>query len=466
MTKPAKVSLLAGVIVILLVTIGGFLWVTSEDYQVLFSDLEARDAANLVAELDKQKIEYKLDDTGTQILVPGSTVHEIRLKLMGSGLPMSGGVGFEIFDSADFGMTEFAQRINYQRALEGELTRTIMTLNEVKYARVHLVLPEKGLFQKEDSSPTASVTLFLKSDYVGDNQALSTSQIIGIQRLVAASVPGMDFKEVTVTDQSGLTLSHILPQDGESATISSKLEQKKAVESYLQNKVSSLLAASLGINKAVVSVDVDLDFKEVRHTSENVLDNAEGGKGIIRKRETKQPSSSDGKKSPGSSITTDIEYKLGRTVEQTVETPGSILHLSVGVAVPENTSDKTIEKIQELAKMAVGFSQARGDSIAVHATVKKAEISPKDVVPNTVPKPKLNDISQSNYSELKNILVGNIFYIVAAGIFLFLLLVLALLRRRKPLHARELTETERRELLRRIEHWLESDDTSEMRRVG
>jgi flagellar M-ring protein FliF len=138
----ARVGLLCGIAVILAATIGVAAWLWRVDYQVLFADLQPQDTAVMVAELDRMKVPYKIGSDGNTILVDGAVVHSTRLKLMGKDLPLHGTAGFELFNNADFGMTEFAQKINYQRALQGELTRTIMSLSEVRDARVHLALPE------------------------------------------------------------------------------------------------------------------------------------------------------------------------------------------------------------------------------------------------------------------------------------------------------------------------------------
>jgi len=145
----AKSSLVVGLIVIVLVTLGAVYWALSGSYAVLFKDLEDRDAAAVVSELEESKVPFKLKDGGRTILVPEDSVHRIRLQTMSSDARLTGGVGFELFDSSDFGMTEFVQKINYQRALQGELTRTIASLDEIKYARVHLVMPESSIFRQE-----------------------------------------------------------------------------------------------------------------------------------------------------------------------------------------------------------------------------------------------------------------------------------------------------------------------------
>ena len=156
----------------------------------------------MIEELDRMKVPYRLDDGGGSILVPEELVHKTRLQLVGKNLPLHGAVGFEIFNNTDFGMTEFTQKVNYQRALQGELTRTIMALEEVQSARVHLALPESSLFKREQSRPKASVALAVRP-----GQSLARDQVAGIQRLVAAAVPGIDADDVTVLDQKGVTLS-------------------------------------------------------------------------------------------------------------------------------------------------------------------------------------------------------------------------------------------------------------------
>src|SRR4051812_37844238 len=197
----ARIGLAAALVLLVALFVVAGTWITRDDYQVLFSDLDPQDGAAMIAELDRTKVPYRLADNGRTILVDKDTVHKTRLKVMGGkGAPVKGTVGFEIFNNSDFGMTEFAQKINYQRALQGELARTIMSLDEVKQARVHLAVPEAGLLKKA-ARPKASVTLALRGD-----SRLRPEQIVGIQRLVAAAVPEMDASAVTVLDQQGVAL--------------------------------------------------------------------------------------------------------------------------------------------------------------------------------------------------------------------------------------------------------------------
>src|SRR5689334_1904186 len=180
-----------------LLILAGFAWaiyaLTKNDQGILFSQLAEGDAAAIVESLKKQKIPYKLTDGGTTITVPAARVHETRLALMSSNVPLSGGVGFEIFDKQGIGATEQSQRVSYQRALQGELARTIATLDNVKSARVHLVLPESSLFKRDKQNASAAVTLTMKPGHT-----IGQPQIAGVQRLVSASVPGLEPARVII----------------------------------------------------------------------------------------------------------------------------------------------------------------------------------------------------------------------------------------------------------------------------
>lgn len=367
---------LAGVIILAVLM---SYWALRVRYQVLFADLQEQDAAAVVGKLDGLKVPYRLSAAGNAILVREDSVYETRLKLMGDGLPISGGVGFEIFDKSDFGMTQYAQRINFQRALQGELARTIMALDEVKFARVHLVLPQSSIFKRQKEKTTASTTLILNP---GDR--LDEEQIAGIQRLIAAAVPGLESPMVIITDQRGVVLSDNDEPENKFATASGQLELKLKVEDYLTKKVVSILDRALGPGKAMVSMDVTLDLDQVKTTLEDVIPIAHS-KGvptgaISKKRYSvqRQPTSplvkvagtqaqySDGADRPART-TSEVEYKLGRKVEQVVRAPGSIRRLSVGVIVPGDLQELELKKIHDVVAMAVGFTADRGDGIVIHS---------------------------------------------------------------------------------------------------
>jgi len=374
-TPSNKSGLIIGAVSIFIITFIAIYWVMSENYAVLFKDMEPQDAASIVNELEGRDIPFKLQDSGRTILISENDVHRVRLQLMNSEARLIGGIGFELFDDSDFGMTEFVQKINYQRALQGELTRTITSLDEIKYARVHLVLPENSLFKKDEKNASASITLFVK-----DGNKLTEKQVSGIQRLVASSVPGMELSSVSISNQNGVVLSQNMSEDDGSATVSQRLRIRKEVESYLTQKAMKILEATFGIDQAVVSVDVALNLNKVQSTMENVIPSKEEKKGVVKKRETKNQSA---KKQD--SVTTEVEYRLGRKVDQIVTMPGNIEHLTIGVLVPTDTTNQRILQIEELVAMAVGLDKQRGDEIVVHAvglpknidTAKNADMFPK-----------------------------------------------------------------------------------------
>jgi flagellar M-ring protein FliF len=247
----ARAGFVVAALAIVAVCVAAAVWIFRDSYQPLFTELDARDAAAIAAELERQKVPYRIANDGATLLVPEEAVHATRLKVMGKGIDLKGTVGFEIFNSTDFGMTEFAQKINYQRALQGELARSIMALDEVKNARVHLVLPESGLLRRASVRPKASVTLAMRNE-----RRLRPEQIQGIQRLVAAAVPEMDAGSVTVLDQQGVALSRRAEADGEGDA--GRLDAKREVETYLARKVAAVLEKAFGPGQAIVTVDVSL----------------------------------------------------------------------------------------------------------------------------------------------------------------------------------------------------------------
>src|SRR5688500_596782 len=326
MPTRTKVAIGAGVAVILIATVAFAWWAMRTEYAVLFSRLTEADAAGIVTELKKQKVDYQLGDGGTAIRVPAERVHDIRLALMSSGTPLAGGVGFEIFDRQGLGATEQSQRVSFQRALQGELARTIGALDGVQQARVHLVLPESTLFRRDRQEARASVSLKLKPGVV-----LQNAQIYGIQRLVVASVAGLELGRVVVTDQHGLTLfaADALSTGG---TGEARLSMKREVEEYVARKIVALLDRAYGPGRAIVSVDATLNFDEVRRTVHDLLPPS-GTTNVRRRRETTasaaafDPASSfDGEAAPRG--TTDTEYDYGRRVEQVVAAPGGVTRLS------------------------------------------------------------------------------------------------------------------------------------------
>jgi flagellar M-ring protein FliF len=393
MPTRVRVALGIGILVILIATVWLAWWALRTDYSVLFSRLTESDAAAIVAELRKQKVEYQLDgvgldDGGTTIRVPAQRVHDVRLALMSSGTPIAGGVGFEIFDRQGLGATEQSQRVSFQRALQGELARTVGALDGVVQARVHLVLPESTLFRRDRQEARASVSLKLEPGI-----ALAREQIFGIQRLVAAAVPGLDIGRVVVTDQHGITLSVADALTVGGATGEGRLAMKREVEEYVARKIVALLDRAYGPGRAIVSVDATLNFDEVRRTVQDLLPGGSQGT-VRRRRQTTGGLASD----PTSTFeaataaavrgTTDTEYDFGRSVEQVVAAPGGVTRLSVGVIVPGNVDAGTQSRIEEIVRVAAGISDERGDVVVVQSLDGiAADDRPAIAAPGTAPAP-------------------------------------------------------------------------------
>jgi flagellar M-ring protein FliF len=378
LSRTARASLALAACAIVACFIALAFWALSPDYQVLFSDLDNQDGSAIVAELDRIKIPYRFADDGKTVLVEQDQVYKTRLQLMGRGVNLKGTVGFEIFNESDFGMTDFAQRIKFQRALQGELARTIMGLEEVQSARVHLVVPESGFLKKADKQAKASVTVTTRP-----GQQLSPQQVLGIQRLVAAAVPEIEAPAVTVLNSRGVTLSRPADsaQDGSSGG-DARLAIKQQTEAYLGGKIAAILDQTFGAGRSTVSVDVTLDHDSLKITREDVVPastaNGDADGAIVRRKNSSrragtpvipaQDKLAAGAARPADDeqTTDEIEYQHGRKIEQLVSTPGSIKRLSVGVVIPEHIGADRIDMLSKVIAMAAGLNSARGDALAIY----------------------------------------------------------------------------------------------------
>jgi flagellar M-ring protein FliF len=368
-------------------------WTNSSEYRVLFSNLGTEDAGNIVARLQEKKIPYKLSATGDSILVPSEKISELRLELASSGLPQGGGVGFEIFDTKSLGATEFVQQLNYQRALQGELSRTINGLDEIQHSRVHLVIPKKSLFVEDQKKPTASVILKLKS-----GKTLRSPQIEGIVHLVASSVEGMNSADVMVVDNSGKVLSTIQDESKLARMSNSQVEYQRNIEKDLTNRVQSMLEKVVGEGKAVVRVSSDLDFRITEKTEEkydpeepvvrsrqsqsqksSAASTTAGGQSTITPVGGKQTGTTAVKQGPGNERQDEVvNYEINRVISKTVMPVGEIKKLSVAVLIDglyvkndkgveefQPRSKKDLTDLEELVKKASGFDAKRGDQVVI-----------------------------------------------------------------------------------------------------
>lgn len=373
-------------------------WFAAAEYSVLFSNLATSDAAEIVETLKTEKIPYQITDGGKSIKVPADKVYDTRMTLASRGVPQGGGVvGYEIFDKFSFGMTNFTQRLNYMRALEGELTRTIRRIGGVEGARVHLVMPEKRLFEDQAQVPTASVVLSLKA-----GAALSPKQIQGVVFLVASSVEGLKAENISIVDTSG-NLLHKGNEDQGAALAGNQFEYKSNFEKDTERRVRDMLERVLGMGTAVVRVSADFDFDKMEQTAE-VYDpetvavrsqsrssesstgaNGSGAQGIPgvasnvgAASEQARAAAGGGSKSEKESET--INYEISRTITKTVKSPAKLTRMSVAVVVDGSykepaekggerefvprTADE-IAKIKSLVEKAAGMDDKRGDQVEV-----------------------------------------------------------------------------------------------------
>ncbi|MFO0730075.1 MAG: flagellar basal-body MS-ring/collar protein FliF [Nitrospiraceae bacterium] len=258
------------------------LWTQQPDMQVLFANLATDDAASIIDKLKDGKVPYETTNGGTTILVPNAQVHDLRLELASQGLPHGGGVGYEIFDRSTLGMSDFVQKLNYRRALQGELARTIAQMPEVERARVHLAMPERKLFATEQDRPRASVVIALRA-----SQSLSRAQIQGVVHLVSSSVEGLQARDVSVVDGHGNLLSNV--STDETAGLSgTQLEYQRTLEKDIESRIQTMLEKIVGLNKAVVRVSSVLDFRKIETTEERFDPNGQ----VVRSEQRGQEKSS------------------------------------------------------------------------------------------------------------------------------------------------------------------------------
>ena len=401
--KTAPKSKLYLYLFILIAAIGGstvgLTLVQKENYQPLFSGLNMEEASMIVAKLKEQKVPYKLGLGGTVIYVPKEKVNEVRLNLASqNALPGNTGVGFELFDKTNYGMTEFLQNINYKRAIQGELARTINQMPEVKSSRVHIAIPEKTLFTDKEKSVTASIFLNLKPGRV-----LSKEQINGIVLFVAGSIEGLKPDNVTVIDSSG----KILYKGGDSSSpvvlTGQQYEVQKNIEKKIEESIKSMLDAFLPAGKSIVRASVELNLKKVevleeeynpdkavitalKKSMEKVTNKSArpgGVPGVASNVNVSQRNNvSDEEKLTGSERQDEQKtYELSKAIRKIVEPYGDIKKISLAVVVDGKyekvkegkkevlkympRSQKELQDIRNLVARAVGYNEERGDKIEV-----------------------------------------------------------------------------------------------------
>lgn len=267
LSSQQKIIFMVAIAAIIAVIVGTILWSRQPDWKVLFSNLNEKDGGSIAAVLEQQNIPHRYSDSGA-LLVPAERVHEVRLKLASQGLPRGGMVGFELMENQKFGVSQFAEQVNYQRGLEGELARTIQSIGSVQSARVHLAIPKPSVFVREEQKPTASVMLNL---YPG--RTLDAGQIAGISHLISSSVPQLPASNVTVIDQSGALLSQLKSKLTEAGLDPAQIKYVREVENSIIKRIEEILSPLLGQDNFKVQVAADVDFSQTEQTAETYRPN-------------------------------------------------------------------------------------------------------------------------------------------------------------------------------------------------
>jgi len=364
---------------------------------LLFGGLELQDSGQIVSRLEQMKIPYELKGNGQQILVPEDQVLRLRMTMAQGGMPAGGSIGYEIFDRQDaLGTTNFVQSINHLRALEGEIARTIRSIDQVANARVHLVLPKREVFSREQREPSASIVLKMKGA-----QRLDRSQVQAVQNLVAAAVPDLKPSRISIVDDRGNLLAKGADErDPSSQTAGNMAEMKAAIEERMRRSIESLIERSVGPGAVRAEVTVDLDYDrivtnqelfdpdgQVVRSTQTVSENSssteqDGGASNVTVQnnlpEAQQRENQNRSQTTGGRTEETVNYEISKTIRTQTREAGIIKRLSVAVLVDgvyatkdggarEYTprSDAELAQLATLARSAVGFNQQRGDSVEV-----------------------------------------------------------------------------------------------------
>ncbi|CAI1994881.1 flagellar basal-body MS-ring/collar protein FliF [Serratia plymuthica] len=415
-----KIPLLIAASAAIAIVVALLLWAKSPDYRVLYSNLNDRDGGAIVTQLTQMNIPYRFAENGAALMIPADKVHETRLRLAQQGLPKGGAVGFELLDQEKFGISQFSEQINYQRALEGELSRTIESLGPVQNARVHLALPKPSLFVREQKSPSASVTLTLQP-----GRALDDGQINAIVYMVSSSVAGLPPGNVTVVDQAGRLLTQ---SDGAGRDLNAaQLKYANEVENRYQRRIEAILAPMVGNANVRAQVTAQIDFATREQTDEEYQPNQLPNQAAVRSQQMSQSEQLGGPQvggvpgalsnQPSAPATAPIEtakanaaagnnatgakpnatatrstaangsgpqntrrdettnYEVDRTIRHTQQKAGTVQRLSVAVVVnyrgvdkdgkPLPMSKEQLAQIESLVRESMGFSSSRGDTLNV-----------------------------------------------------------------------------------------------------
>ncbi len=411
-------------------------------YKVLYAGLTEDDAAAVVSQLQEERKPYQLSEDGRAIMVPAGQVYDIRLALAGQGLPRGGGVGFEIFDKTNLGTTDYVQRLNYQRALQGELARTIRRFDQVAEARVHIATPRESVFIEDAKPPSASISVRLKG-----REKLAKDQIQSVVNLVASAVPGLTPENITLVDTTGRLL-YRKQGEAEGMLSASQLEYQMKIESAMRQKVESMLEEVVGVGRAMVRVTAEIDFTRVNMTEESFDPESKvprseqqseeqdsrsgdqpagipGVKGELATFAEGGESASAGSSNKRTNVTRN--YEINKTTRQVQQPVGVIKRLSVAAMV-DGIYEKVVDKdgkagqsykvrppeemqyFEKLVKNAIGYNEERADQVEV-INMAFAQAPELEAAPQAMD--KWRDLAE-------RFAMPVVYLIVAFGVLLFL----------------------------------------------
>lgn len=406
-----KLMLMAGIAAIIALMTVFWLWSQQPDYRVLFSNYSDKDGGAIVASLEKMNIPYKFSDSGNAILVPAAQVHQARLKLASDGLPKGGNIGFELLENQKFGVSQFVEQVNFQRALEGELERSIQSIGAVEVARIHLAIPKASVFVRDQQKPTASVLLNLRA---GRN--LDVQQVGAIVHLVASSVPDLPAANVTVVDQNGNLLSDTSKKMGANNLDPSQLKYVDEIQQGIAKRIESIISPIVGAKNVRAEASAEIDFSSLEQAAEIYKPNQKPDEVAIRSMQSNESTSNNGSNEaagvPGAlsnqppanatapinstadanataageaaiapefnTKNTTTNFEVDKTVKYVQQAMGGIKRLNVAVVVnnmpvidktgkvtyrPLTAAEK--QQINDLAMQAMGFNKERGDALTV-----------------------------------------------------------------------------------------------------
>lgn len=411
-----RLPLIAGAALAVALAAALLLWSRAPDYRVLYGNVSDRDGGAMITALQQMNVPYRFTEGGTALQVPADKVAEVRLRLAAQGLPRGGTVGFELMDNQKFGTSQFAEQVNYQRALEGELARSIDSISAVESARVHLALPKPSLFVRDQKKPSASVVLTLHP-----GRSIDDGQVTAIVHLVSSSVPELSPKNISVVDQRGNLLTAAASSRGLDG---SQLKYAQEIEQAYARRIEAILQPILGAGNVHAQVAADIDFNAVEATDEKYRPNQEPGAAAIRSQQSSeslqqggpgasgvpgalsnqppatpaapisQPAASQARGTGQLQMATEltsagtrpantrrdatVNYELDRSIRHVQQAPGAVKRVSVAVVVNHRDvvdaqgkrtvralTPAELDQVRNLVKEAMGFSADRGDSLNV-----------------------------------------------------------------------------------------------------